>query len=79
MSKFCGNCGAQQPDEANVCGNCGSVLASENAGNTDAVSTIKSKAPIIVAAAAVLLVVIILIVALSGGGYKKAVKNMMAV
>ena len=80
MSKFCANCGAQQPDEANVCGNCGSAMASENAvNNTDVVSTLKSKAPILVAAVAVLLVVIILIVALSGGGYKSAVKNMIDV
>lgn len=82
MSKFCANCGAQQPDEANVCGNCGSVLASENvetnenpAGN-DIVAKLKPYFPIIGAAVAVLLVVIIIIcVACSGGGYKKAIKN----
>lgn len=27
MAKFCGKCGAQLPDEANVCGNCGTPLA----------------------------------------------------
>ncbi len=26
MAKFCGKCGAQMPDEANVCGNCGTPL-----------------------------------------------------
>ncbi len=27
MSKFCGNCGTQLPDDANVCGNCGTNVA----------------------------------------------------
>ena len=27
MSKFCGNCGAQVPEGANVCGNCGTPVA----------------------------------------------------
>lgn len=67
MSKFCANCGSQQPDEANVCGNCGNAFAPENVVPPMQPKA-KSKTPIIIAvAAAALAVILILIFALGGG------------
>ncbi len=79
MSKFCGNCGNQMPDDAVVCGNCGSALdnGAAPADNVN-VGALKEKAPLLAAAVAVLLVLIIIIASVAGGGYKKALKKNMA-
>ena len=68
MSKFCANCGSQQPDEANVCGNCGNAFAPENVVPQQVV-TAKSKKPLIIAAVAIVAVIaIVLVLLFSGGG-----------
>ena len=75
MSKFCANCGSQQPDEANICGNCGNAFAPENVVPLMQPKA-KSKTPIIIAvAAAALAVILILIFTLGGGGFESAIEN----
>ena len=76
MSKFCANCGSQQPDEANVCGNCGNAFAPENVVPQQVV-TAKSKKPLIIAviAAALVVVLVLVLFVFTGGGYKKAIEN----
>ena len=68
MSKFCANCGSQQPDEANVCGNCGNAFAPENVVPQQVAA--KSKKPLIIAviAAALVVVLVLVLFVFTGGG-----------
>ena len=43
MAKFCGNCGTQNEDIANVCGNCGTPLAAESTTEVVAIDPAKQE------------------------------------
>lgn len=88
MSKFCGNCGAELDDSAQVCGFCGVSLNENfvkkiipgivNQANEEKVQKAKSLAKKFAPLAAVLVVVIIVIsIIVNNTGYKGAVKKVM--
>ena len=84
MAQFCGNCGAQMPDNAVICGNCGSRLSAGMPGsvpvpaaNNPGSGKKLQKIIIPVAAGAVALVALIIILCVVGAssGYKGTVKK----
>lgn len=91
MSKFCGQCGTQLPDEAMVCTNCGTPLAQMPVGNKtndfkdkasnllNKVKTDKKLLGIIIGAVALVIALIVVFSLLGGGGgsssYQAAIDN----
>lgn len=84
MSKFCGKCGAELPDEAmfcNVCGENFTVTPEEpvavNGGNALVNKVMEYKKYFVPGAIALvaIILVIVLISSLAGSGYKRAAKN----
>lgn len=84
MAKFCGNCGAELPDDAKICGQCGAPLdgSAKTPGATyvDPEKQKKLKQLIVIAAGAVAAIILLVIVInLIGGatGPKSVVKKVM--
>lgn len=88
MSKFCGNCGAQLEDSANVCGYCGTVIEQAAiTGKTDSLSGVVSETDAkkiaktkkyvklgVIAAAVIAIIVIGINIISSFTGYKGAIR-----
>ncbi len=84
MAKFCGNCGAELPDDAKICGQCGAPLDSSaktpGATYVDPEKQKKLKQLIVIAAGAVAAIILLVVVInLIGGasGPKGMVKKVM--
>lgn len=84
MAKFCGNCGTQNEDAANVCGNCGTSFEVPAAPVAPEVPVAPAKKPlnakllaIILGAVAVVVAIVVTVVLLLGGGAEGTAKKFL--